>query len=311
MSSLRPRRSNTLWSGRLERFVYDSHMIATMDVCNYIRDLDALWRKATNVFLEIEHLRSCDHPSEENDVLQEHLERHVEQLYIRTRLAFEVISATETRTELDEGFRKHKEDAAEIGYDDNNNLRPWSLEFLGRYVSMLDSLFPPESTVENQSQIELLERILTSTPKILADRNLEPAKEPEVYKAVGSVLSLVFPDYTPSVNLAKPLKAYRPDFGFPGMGIAVEYKFATTEQEVKTALDGIFSDMQGYGGSREWTIFYAVIYMTEHFYTQEQIKAHMQVADGRQNWRILPVYGVGKRKAKKTRKTASSSLGST
>lgn len=63
-------------------------------------------------------------------------------------------------------------------------------------------------------------------------------------------------------------------------------------------MDGIFSDMQGYAGSQDWRTFYAVIYMTKHFYTQEQIEAHATMAESRVNWRIISVYGAGERDKK-------------
>ncbi|XXY51953.1 hypothetical protein WME91_12495 [Sorangium sp. So ce269] len=268
-------------------------MIKAPDLAHFVRGLSVLRRQAMNVSRELEHLQHFDHPVEEDTLLQRKLEWHVERLYDRTRLAFEVLAAPRTRKKLEAGFRRYKDDLAALGHDENGDLRSSSLEFLGRYVSILEDFFPSEPTSDERSRVELLERILRNTPKILQDRGLKPAKETPVYKAVGDVLGLVFPDFTPKVNLAKPLKTYKPDFGFPELGIAVEYKFASTEQEVKTALDGIFSDMQGYGGSREWTTFYAVIYMTGHFFTQEQIEAHTKISEGRQNWRILPVYGVG------------------
>jgi hypothetical protein len=271
-------------------------MLKAPDLAHYVRDLDVLWRKAMNVFIEIEHLQNFDHPVIQQQRLERKLEWHVERLFERTRLAFEVISAPETRKELEEGFRPYKDNLAGLGIDEAGDLESGTMQLLGRHVAMLEGFFSSEPTTGEKSRIELLERILKNTPKILQDRGLKPAKEPSVYKAVGNVLSLVFPDFTFKVNLAKPLKTYKPDFGFPELGIAVEYKFASNEQEVKTALDGIFSDMQGYAGSREWTTFYAVIYMTGHFYTQEQIEAHTTLAEGRQNWRILPVYGAGAKK---------------
>ena len=64
------------------------------------------------------------------------------------------------------------------------------------------------------------------------------------------------------MTLPKPLKTYKPDLESTDLGVAIEYKFAASEQDVKTAVDGIFSDMQGYAGSSQWRTFYAVIYMT-------------------------------------------------
>jgi hypothetical protein len=66
---------------------------------------------------------------------------------------------------------------------------------------------------------------------------------------------------------------------------------------VKGALDGIYADMHGFSAS-DWKTFYAVIFMTDHFFTVEQIEAHTRLAEGRRNWRILPVYGIGKKKPK-------------
>lgn len=276
------------------------------DLRPYVRDLNARWSKAFNSVLELEHLLKFDHPVDEERRIEEGVGRSVGDLFRRVRFALELLSATNTRIELEDGFKEFADNLAGIGPDEDGDLHSASLDFLGRYISMMDKLYPSmDETDQDRARVQLLEQILKNTPKILLDRNVKPAKEATVYQAVGSVLSLVFPDFTFRVNLPKPLKNYKPDFGIPELSAAVEYKFAVSEEEVKTALDGIFSDMHGYAGSPAWKVFYAVIYMTDHFFTREQIEAHATMAEGRQNWKILPVYGAGAKDPKKKREELS------
>lgn len=148
---------------------------------------------------------------------------------------------------------------------------------------------------EKKSQ---LERILINTPKIVKDRNIEPSNETEVKKCVYELLIHVFPDTVKEISIAKETKTYKPDLGVKSIKCAVEYKFADSEQEVKTAIGGIYEDMKGYDGSNDWTFFYAVIYMTDSFFTNEQILSELSIDIETQNWKPILVYGKGNRKKK-------------
>lgn len=156
---------------------------------------------------------------DEIDAAEKGLRFTLRELYERLRFAMEILSAPETKRALEADFAAYTESDANLGFgfDDDGDPRCEALDALSRYVSMLDSMFPAPIAKKDDAdwRVTLLEQLLRHTPKILHDRNIKPGKEAPVYKAVGDVLSLVFPDFTPSVNLPKPLKTYKPDFGIP------------------------------------------------------------------------------------------------
>ena len=141
----------------------------------------------------------------------------------------------------------------------------------------------------------LLEQILRGTSKMLTDKNIEPSNEAEVRKEVYNTLIHVFPDTVREIPISKVSKAYKPDIGIKSLKTAIEYKFVDSEQEVKTAIGGIFEDINGYEGSNDWTTFYAVIYMTDNFMTESQIKAEFELSKVPYNWKPIIAFGKGKR----------------
>lgn len=145
----------------------------------------------------------------------------------------------------------------------------------------------------------LLERILRGTPKILEDRSIIPKNEAEVRKEVYNLLIHVFPDTVREFPIVKISKSYKPDIGIKSLKSAIEYKFIDSLTELKTAIGGIFEDIHGYDGSKDWTTFYAVFYMTKSFLTSDQIEAEFKLANVPNNWKLIAVTGDGKRKTSK------------
>lgn len=47
------------------------------------------------------------------------------------------------------------------------------------------------------------------------------------------------------------MKTYKQDLGVRSLMAVAEYKYAATENEVRRALDGIYTDMKGYSGHYE------------------------------------------------------------
>ena len=90
-------------------------------------------------------------------------------------------------------------------------------------------------------------------------------------------------------------KTYKPDIGIKSLSTAIEYKFADSVEEVKKAVGGLYEDMRGYSGSKDWTTFYAVIYMTDAFFTQQQIMSEFERTSEDENWKPLLVIGKGAR----------------
>lgn len=172
------------------------------------------------------------------------------------------------------------------------------LLILQNHLNAITSHIEVESDEENEPNHsrKLLERILRGTSKILTDRKIEPSNESDVRNAVYGLLIHIFPDTVKDIPIAKVSKTYKPDIGIKKIKSAVEYKFICSEAEAKTAIEGVFADIKGYEGSNDWKTFYAVFYMTGHFYTQDQVEADFEISNVPHKWKPIVVYGNGERK---------------
>jgi hypothetical protein len=141
----------------------------------------------------------------------------------------------------------------------------------------------------------VFETVLENTPKIITASGLEPNKESKVSAEVRKVLSFCFTDVVADIPIAKIIKPYKPDIGVMSLMAAAEYKFIDSKAEVKTALDGIYTDMKGYSGNYHWRNFYAVLYMTDAFYTQKEIDAEFRLVKAELSWKPIVVVGKGGR----------------
>lgn len=107
----------------------------------------------------------------------------------------------------------------------------------------------------------------------------------------------VFPDTVREVPIPKVTKTDKAAIGIRSIKSAIEFKFVDSEQEAKTAIGGIYEDVCGYEGSEEWKNFYAVSYMTDHFFTLQHIEAEFQDSNITAKWKPILIYGKGSRKA--------------
>lgn len=172
------------------------------------------------------------------------------------------------------------------------------LFILKNHLKAITSQLKEEKEFDNTSSIMLLEQILRGTPKMLYDREIEPTNEAEVRNEVYKILIHVFPDTVREIPISKISKTYKPDIGVKKLKSAIEYKFINSLQEAKTAIGGVFEDVNGYAGSEDWTTFYAVFYMTDNFMTQDQIEAEFKLSKVSHKWKPLVVFGKGERKKK-------------
>jgi hypothetical protein len=144
----------------------------------------------------------------------------------------------------------------------------------------------------------IFENILQNAGKIIEARKLEPKNEKEIRTALREVLGFAFPDVVKEIPIEKSLKTYHPDIGVTSLMAAAEVKFVTTKEEAKAALDGIYADMKGYSGRYEWRSFYAVIYMTEPFYSQKDVEREFRLVKAELSWTPFVVLGPGARNKK-------------
>ncbi len=53
--------------------------------------------------------------------------------------------------------------------------------------------------------------------------------------------------------------------------------------------------MMGYEGTDDWKTFFAVIYMTDNFMTQDHVEAEFVLSKVKKNWKPIVVFGKGGR----------------
>ena len=256
-----------------------------------VRSLERSFEEAWDVFANFEWARMSRQG--DDDYYEEPLHDYIKSIYMRLRYAYEVLNLSGMLGELKAGFEAHRESLSAISTTSVGETYSPALAFLGSYFRPLKASVPTKEEAEAAAAIQRLERILLGTPKLVKDRGLEPKNEKDVRKAMYDLLIHPYPDTVREVPISKQSKIYKPDIGIPSLRAAIEYKFAASEQEVKTALGGIYQDVVGYAGSKDWTVFFAVIYMTEPFFTQAQVEAEFRMSKVDRSWKPLLVVGRG------------------
>ncbi|WP_410952548.1 hypothetical protein [Pseudomonas sp. S1(2024)] len=241
--------------------------------------------------------------NEENEMTESELKWRLERTYIGLSLLMEHLSLNNLLSKFQAGFTIFEgklEEVAVAPYlgDFYSQAQIYLRQYLHALSALLGENLLNQDLVQKKST---LEGILLNTPKIIFDRGIEPQNEAQVRKSVYDLLIHVFPDTVRETSIIQNTKTYKPDIGVKSLSTAIEYKFADSSDEVKTAVGGLYEDMRGYSGSKDWTQFYAVIYMTEHFFTQQQIMAEFKHTSADENWKPLLVIGKGSR----TKRSAS------
>jgi len=155
--------------------------------------------------------------------------------------------------------------------------------------------FSEKSYIDNllkQTGVKYLEHILRNTQVIINKTGLTLKSEPQIYKAVKFVVESVFPSsLKPTSGFFKSFKNYSPDILIPEIHTAVEYKFANTEEKLKSQVDQIIADTKGYTGDTNYEIFYAVFYVTENFWGIDKFETVWKEMQFPKNWKGLYVIG--------------------
>jgi hypothetical protein len=232
----------------------------------------------------------------EPQVYENRLLRQVHDLFVRVAFLLEALQLPSLLAEFKAGFERFRHaEELDLATDEFGNPYPLALEYLAAYVSPLAAAISPPS--ESLDDLPRLERILEGTPKLIYDRGIIPSSEVDVRREIYSFLLHVFPDTVREIPIAQVSKTYKPDIGVRRLKAAVEYKFADSEEKAKRVIGGIYEDIYGYGGSSDWTTFYAVIYMTRPFLTRYQIEAEWQLTGVPHNWKPILVIGEGSKKS--------------
>lgn len=148
---------------------------------------------------------------------------------------------------------------------------------------------------EDPAGIATLEYVLRSTPQILKARGVVPRKELDVQRVLHDHLESTFADYSREVKLPKGLKSFIPDGAIRSLEALIEVKFVDSQRKVASIFSGIMEDLSGYGGLRDWTRFYSVIYQTAPFVNESRFDRSLRLSGNAGNWKPIVVVGPGGR----------------
>ncbi|MGE5565884.1 MAG: hypothetical protein ACM3YN_07005 [Parcubacteria group bacterium] len=181
------------------------------------------------------------------------------------------------------------------------------LLLMRRVYEALEPVLEPDLEDGYLGKMTLLEGILRQTAHIIADRGLEPTSEKDVRNAIYDTLKVVFPDTVKEMQIPQIVKNYRPDVGVKSLEAAIEFKYAISELELKAEIDGIYADMHGYSGSKDWRRFFAVFYTSAPILHQDRLEEQFRWANANLSWKPIIVHGAGTRKAKAKAKAKAGS----
>ncbi|MEJ8858652.1 hypothetical protein WKW79_29045 [Variovorax robiniae] len=202
-----------------------------------------------------------------------------------------------------EGAAKKHREAAWVPYESdppNNEFLSRLSRFLAPFDLEVEQKPIEEAEQRNQVGREMLERILRNTASALYRLGVVPASEPDVYKAVKKFIDPVFPSaIDASSGFYSTLKTYKPDILVPEIYTAIEYKFADSEEKLKSFFGEIAEDVKGYKGDDKYRWFYAVVYATTDFIGAERFQKSWEDHDFPPHWQAIYVVGASQSKKQK------------
>jgi hypothetical protein len=222
-------------------------------------------------------------------------------LYETLLVLLEVVQLPQTRERLVQewqGFTKREGGVGYTEYDPRfDYMESKPLTYLETLVDSLRIAAGQGIKQGDAFELAQLERLLRRTAVLVKSRGVVPQGEIDVQRVMHDYLDACFTEYHHPVSITGVLTRFEPDGGVRNLQAAIEFKYADTETELKTALRGIFEDISGYSGSKDWTRFYTVIYQTDSFEAEDRFKAEMTRA-GTNTWTPILVTGKGNRQRK-------------
>jgi len=176
---------------------------------------------------------------------------------------------------------------------DDDEFEPYSphLRLAYAYMRSIQGLLDPT----HLGGLDVFRTVLENSAQIISDAGLQPRNEAKVRAAIVKILKYGFRQVEREIKTPKEFKTYQIDLGIRSLRAAAEYKFIDSEADAKAAMDGIYADMHGYGGTQNWSHFFAVLYQTKPFITQAKTDHEMQIVRADRSWAAIIVTGPGGR----------------
>lgn len=281
-------------------------MTRMTDVDNLVSGLNT---KSQYVFKQVGELESHQFyamHNQEDEQFDEYfvrrlLEVGLQELYVSTTFALEALGLHRTREQLVVSWKRVEGALRETSWiHEVDALESEPLTLLLNYVDSIRMLSSSATSPVEVSELERLENMLRDTAVLVARRRIVPRREADVQLVMHDYLRAAFVDFSPKPHVAGNVKNFNPDGGVRSLNAAMEFKFADSEADLKARISEIFEDMGGYSGSKDWTRFYAVIYMTGPFESEARFRDDIR-RTGSTQWKVILVNGSGSRAQKARR----------
>jgi hypothetical protein len=230
---------------------------------------------------------------------QEALGAYLESATTRLAVALDIAELRGSQTQLAERWKEFSK--AQFGVADTHfhHEVDWlecpALSYLQNLVAGIRVARGKDTDLSERYELNKLELLLEKVPHMLLAEKVTPQSEKEVRDVAHKYLELYFTHYTTDVQIQGPVRPFKPDSGVINLKAAIEFKFATTREEIHREIGQLFEDTSGYANSLDWRRFYFVLYQTQALISKDRLKAELEKAS-RKNWTPVLVSGDGARK---------------
>ena len=226
-------------------------------------------------------------------------------IYESLMLVLEAAALTEARSRLAAKWKEFENQEGGIGAvrEEIDYEESPTLECLNRVIESLRVTAGEGLNPFDSYELTKLETILRNTPAIIRRAGVQPKGELDIQREMRKYLQAFFTEYKKDITISGIIRDFKPDCGVRNLRTAIEFKYANSESEVARAIGGVFEDTSGYKGSPEWINFYALVYQTEAFESEDRVKSEISRAGVTLTWKAFLVTGAGARSpARRSRK---------
>lgn len=241
---------------------------------------------------------------------QEALEGYLQDAVTRLAIALDIAELRGTQAQLAERWEAFSRAKGGVGstryYPEVDSLGCPALSYLETLISAIRTVRGKDSDLAERYELNKLELLLSKIPQMIRAEGMAPQSEKDVRDVVHKYLELYFTHYTKDVQIQGATRPFKPDAGITDLKVAIEFKYATDDKELRREIGELFEDSSGYAGSRDWRRFYLILYQTKALISLDRLKAELEKT-ARKNWTPILVSGEGARKARKIAQAAGSS----
>lgn len=161
---------------------------------------------------------------------------------------------------------KHGYYQSEMGEDEPYSICLSKIRCLKHSIQSL--FYRDDSTIITKDLVDILRGI----EYVITKQNIyqhPPRNEADVHMRIEGILKPMFPDLETKPKLTKPIKGFEPDTGLPSLSTLIEYKFVSSDKEVKLIVDQILADTRGYTSKQYKNIIF-IVYETTRFRREKE-----------------------------------------